>query len=88
MKQRIYEIIEKAESKDILSAIYDYFMMLTIVVSLIPLAFKDEPFSLVVLDKVTVAIFIVDYLLRWFTADIKYGSKRLPSCKYKMRTFI
>ena len=42
MKKRIYEIIEKAESKDILSAIYDYFMMLTIVVSLVPLAFKDS----------------------------------------------
>lgn len=41
MKQRIYEIIEKAESKDILSAVYDYFMMLTIVVSLVPLAFKE-----------------------------------------------
>lgn len=79
MKKRIYEIIEKAESKDILSAVYDYFMMLTIVVSLIPLAFKDEPFSLVVLDKVTVAIFIVDYLLRWFTADIKYGNKSVWS---------
>ena len=79
MKQRIYEIIEKAESKDILSAIYDYFMMLTIVVSLVPLAFKDEPFSLIVLDKVTVSIFIVDYLLRWFTADIKYEKKSVGS---------
>ena len=40
MRKRIYEIIEVADEEDKLSAIYDSFMMLVIVTSLIPLAFK------------------------------------------------
>ena len=79
IRKRIYEIIEKAESKDIISAIYDYFMMLVIVVSLIPLAFKSETTVFFVIDKVTVSIFIVDYILRWLTADYKFGKKSIWS---------
>ena len=42
IRQRIYEIIEKSSGNDKISTAYDYFMIVVIVVSLIPLAFKDE----------------------------------------------
>ena len=77
IRKRIYETIEKAEEKDYMSAIYDYFMMLAIIVSLIPLAFKTETQFFVIIDKVTVSIFIIDYLLRWFTADYKFEKKSI-----------
>ena len=48
---------------------YDVFMMITIVVSLIPLVFKQETLVLRRIDQITVAIFIVDYILRWIVAD-------------------
>jgi len=48
---------------------YDYAMIAVIVASLIPLAFKDSTPFLQVIDRITVAIFILDYLLRWLTAD-------------------
>lgn len=50
---------------------YDVFMMITIIVSIFPLAFKTTNRAFEIIDIVTVIIFIIDYLLRWFTADYK-----------------
>ena len=71
-RKRIFKIIEKADYEDRLSAAYDYMMIVVIVLSLIPLAFKIENTFFKVVDKVTVAVFIVDYFLRWATADYKF----------------
>lgn len=78
-RKRIYEIVEKSEGHDTLSAIYDYSMIVVIIVSLIPLAFKKDTPLFFVVDKVTVGIFIIDYILRWMTADYKYEKKSLSS---------
>lgn len=75
MRKRIYEIIAVSSGDDILSSIYDYFMMIAIVASLVPLAFKTEHFAFQIIDKICVVIFIADYLLRLATADYKYNSK-------------
>ena len=71
-RKRIFEIIEKSEDNDRLSTIYDISMMVVIAASLIPLAFKTDYLGFVILDKVCVAIFIIDYILRWCTADYKF----------------
>lgn len=68
-RKRIFEIIEKSDGKDWISSVYDISMIIVIVVSLLPLAFKTDTPFLQITDKITVAIFIIDYLLRWFTAD-------------------
>ena len=79
MRKRTFEIIETSHDGDKVSAVYDGFMMIIIVVSLVPLAFKEEPLFFTVLDKVCAGIFIVDYLLRWLTADYKFGKKSVLS---------
>lgn len=72
MRRRIYEMIEKAEPGDRLSVFYDRFMILCIFVGIFPLCFKDISHPVFFwMDKITVAIFIVDYFLRWMTADYK-----------------
>ena len=71
MRKRIYEIIETGDSQSNLSSIYDVFMMVTIIVSIIPLAMKSENVATFWIDKITVAIFIVDYILRFVIADYK-----------------
>ncbi len=71
MRKRVFEIIETAKDKDRLSFIYDICMMVVIVLSLIPLAFKSEDIVFTVIDKVAVVIFIIDYCLRLATADYK-----------------
>ncbi len=50
MRQRIHQIIELAEENDITSRIYDIFMMFIIFLSLIPLAFKEQPLAFLWLD--------------------------------------
>lgn len=71
MRQRIYEIIEIADDNDKVSRIYDVAMMLTIFFSLMPVAAKSTSGYYGVIDKITTAIFIVDYVLRLITADKK-----------------
>ena len=70
MRSRLFEIIEKSNG-DRASAIYDYTMMAVIIASLTPLAFKHTTPVLIAMDRVTVVIFILDYLLRLITADYK-----------------
>lgn len=70
-RKRLFEIIEIAEDGDKFSNAYDAFMMLTILVSIVPLTFKTQYLAFNITDKVTVAIFIVDYLFRLITADYK-----------------
>ena len=79
MKKRIFEIIEVSKEDDTASHIYDLVMMFTIFMSIIPLAFKQETKLFTTLDLITVIIFIIDYLLRWATADLKYDDPRFIS---------
>ena len=78
-RRRLFEVIEKSSGKDMLSSIYDWGMIVVIVLSLIPLAFKEHTTLLVVIDKVTVVVFIIDYLLRWITADYKLNNSGFVS---------
>ena len=82
IRKRIFEIIEAADGEDKASAAYDIFMIVVIVASLIPLAFKSEPPAFVILDGVCAAIFVVDYLLRWITADFKFGHSFVSFARY------
>ncbi|MCR4703664.1 MAG: ion transporter [Saccharofermentans sp.] len=70
-RKRLFEVIEIAEDGDKLSNVYDVFMMVTIVASIVPMAFKTTNVMFDVIDKVTVTIFIIDYVLRLITADLK-----------------
>ena len=73
MRKRIFEVIEVAREDDRVSAVYDAFMIVMIVLSLVPLLFKETRPILAVFDHVAVIVFILDYLLRWATADYKFG---------------
>lgn len=79
MRKRIFEIIELSSGADLWSSIYDYFMMVVIIVSLLPLAFKQDAIAFIVIEKVAIAVFIIDYLLRLCTADYKYNKKSISS---------
>ena len=71
LRQRIYEIIEVSEDNDKLSSIYDIIMMISIIISIIPLCTHENYYVFGIIDKVTVIIFIGDYILRILTADKK-----------------
>lgn len=71
MRKKIYEIIEVSDKNTTLSYVYDIFMIMAIVISLVPLGFKEPPAVFTLIEKITTAIFIIDYLLRYITADLK-----------------
>lgn len=78
-RSELYHIIEKDESGSIRSRMYDYLMLACIVLSLIPLATRSNAVTFQVMDKVTCIIFIVDYILRWITADLRSGRKGMTA---------
>lgn len=82
MRKRIYEIIEVAEGEDKSSQIYDILMIISIVLSIVPLAFKESNVCFLAIDKITVCIFIIDYLLRIITADKKLNEGMVSFLKY------
>lgn len=71
MRKRIYEIIETATENDRLSNVYDVFMMIVILCSLIPLTFKNVNLVFYWIDRIAMFIFVIDYILRLITADLK-----------------
>ena len=72
MRRRIYEMIEKGEQEDRISLYYDWFMIFCIIASVLPLCVKDSAHpAFYWIDRITVLIFIIDYILRWGTADFK-----------------
>lgn len=79
MRKRIYTIIEVAAPNDRLSAFYDLFMFICILVSLLPLCTKSTEEWTFVLDFFTVTVFIIDYILRELTADFKYPDRGISS---------
>lgn len=71
MRKKIFEVIERSEDESKLSNIYDIVMMATILVSLVPLAFKETNAIFEWIEHITVSIFIIDYVLRLLTADLR-----------------
>lgn len=70
-RHRIFEVIELGAPGDMASLVYDRFMITMILASLLPLFFKQVPPELAVVDRITSAVFLVDYALRWWTSDFK-----------------
>lgn len=75
-RRKLYSIIERDESGSTISRVYDYFMMLMVVVSIIPLVFKEQTKLFLIFDRVSVSAFIIDYVLRWITEDIKHPQRK------------
>jgi len=75
-RKRLFQIIEVAEHGDTISTIYDVSIIITIILSLVPLTFKETYVFFEYMEKVVVSIFIIDYLFRLITADYKLKTKK------------
>lgn len=85
MRNKIYEILEGGKKSGFF---YDRFMLACIVCSIVPLCFKETTPFFLWIDRITVTVFIVDYLLRWMTADMKFqGQKGIAFLKYPFSFF-
>lgn len=72
-RQRIYSIVEprynNQDSK--IASLYDWIMLAAIIIGIIPLMFREQSSLFYGFDIASCAIFIIDYILRWLTADFR-----------------
>ncbi len=88
MRRKIFDIIEPSQNDNVLSSIYDCFMIIVILLSILPLCFKQTNNVFTAIDTICLVVFVIDYLLRWITADYKYDKKSLvPYIRYPFGVF-
>lgn len=71
IKRQIFNIINKDNKDKLAARIYDSVMLVLIVLSIVPLMFVNTYPVFRIIEIVTLTVFAIDYLARWFTADIE-----------------
>ena len=71
MRKKIYDLIEPYHYSGKIS-IYNIFMILVIIASLIPLMSRERMPWFGIIEIVAAIAFVLDYILRWITADYKH----------------
>lgn len=81
MREKIFNLVEPPHGEE-RADIYDVIMLFSIIISIIPLAFKETNSIFILIDHITVVLFIIDYFLRWITADFKLRRGLLSFAAY------
>lgn len=71
LKHLIYNVINKDNKDKTAARIYDSVMLVLIILSIVPLMFVRSYPVFRVIEVLTLVAFIIDYIARWFTADIE-----------------
>lgn len=70
MRKKIYQVVHVYDG-GVLSVLYKLLMSVAIVVSLLPLMTKQTISVFQLTDGICLGLFVLDYLLRWLTADLR-----------------
>ena len=65
LRKKLFYLVESPDDSNDENQSFDWYditMMIAIIVSIIPLAFKSTNSAFEIIDKVTVTIFIIDYI--------------------------
>jgi len=76
VRKQISELIEPKNDSSY-SRIYDGVMLVAIVIGILPLMFREQPTVFWYFDLISGLCFVVDYLLRWITADLSSNRNRV-----------
>lgn len=79
MRKRIYKIIELYNAGNQLSDWYDAIMLFFIILSIAPMLFKESRPLFEITDPIAAIVFIIDYALRWMTADYKLEGRTVTA---------
>ena len=77
IRELIYKIVEPQynSNDNKWSRVYDWVMLVAIIIGIIPLMFREHYKLFFIFDIVSCALFIIDYILRWMTADYRFRKK-------------
>lgn len=71
LQQKIYNLINRDRKGMWASRIYDWYMLVMIIASIVPLMFIEDYPVFRIIEIITVIAFIVDYILRWATSNLQ-----------------
>ena len=69
-RKRINDLVEPMKG-GWLSLVYDYIMLIAIIIGTIPLFYREYRPLFVYFDLISGIIYMVDYVLRWITCDLR-----------------
>lgn len=75
MRRILFEIYESDPEKNRGSFWYSVFMVIIVHLSILPLMFEGTYEWFYPVEMFCLSVFIMDYILRWITADFKMGKK-------------
>ena len=81
-REKIFILVEPHNEKHhghMYSRVYDYVMLFAIVIGIIPLMFRVHYKLFWYFDLFSSVCFIIDYILRWYTADYQVKRKGLSA---------
>ena len=93
-REIIYSVIQTdRKANSVWNKLYNVFMILTIAVSILPCCFKTdrEVPGIFWIERISFGIFVIDYILRWVTADLKYkrfGTKAFAIYPFRFHAVI
>ncbi|MDE6197331.1 MAG: ion transporter [Muribaculaceae bacterium] len=82
LREKLFNIIGRDHSRYWAARVYDWYMLVMIMASVVPLMFIETYPVFHVIEIITVTAFIIDYLVRWFTADLLLGKRWLSFVIY------
>ena len=71
-RKRINDLVEPMK-EGWLSLVYDYVMLIAIIIGTIPLFYREYRPLFLYFDLISGIIYMVDYVLRWMTCDLPEG---------------
>ena len=89
VKRRIFQIVETAQPGDIVSLLFDSLILFLIVFSIATIILQsyDEinaqyAVHFLYLERFTIIVFSIEYLLRLWTADLAFPNSKYPRLRY------
>ena len=84
-RQGIFNLIDRGQSGTWKSRIYEWYMLVMILASIVPLMFIEFHPVFRTIEIVTVTAFIIDYLIRWSTADYQLKKGYMVSFNFNKK---
>lgn len=81
MREKIYSLILKSDKRSV-NYIYDIFISFIAILSILPLMFKRTLPSFPMIERSTVSILVIDYVLRFIVSDYILGKNLLSFAIY------
>jgi len=90
MKQRVYHLVEKGSFGSKVNLIFDYFIIVLIILNVIAIALDtltglspDFQKALKIFEIISIGIFTIEYLMRLYVSDITHPSKSKITSVFK-----